>query len=92
MKKLKDYPKKICAGGEEYKIIYTSRIKHCGDTNWELKRIRIKKGMTPRETLSTLIHELLHVAEFEHGVKLKHKTVYKLERAIMSFLLDNFFL
>ena len=91
MIKIKDYPTSLYIGGEEYTIRFCN-IKHCGDTNAATKMIRIRRGMSERETLATLVHELLHAGEFEFGIKVKHKAIYKFERAIMSLLLDNFFL
>lgn len=61
-----------------------------GETDWVKKVITIKADMSRRETLSTLVHELLHVIEFEAPVKIKHKTIYKLEKAVVELLLDNF--
>ena len=84
------YPKKIYFQGECYKVQFKKRLGCYGETNAKRKTIHIHSGMSPRETLATFIHELLHVVEFEGPVKLKHKTVYKLERAIMELLLDNF--
>lgn len=85
-----EYPKIIYFGAERYKIRFKKGLDCFGETDWDRKTIRIKYGMSRRETLATLIHELLHVAEFEAPIKLKHKTVYKLEKAIVELLIDNF--
>ena len=84
------YPKKIYFRNECYKIKWVKGLSCYGTTNSDTKTIKIKAGMSRRETFTTLIHELLHVAEFEGPIKLKHKTVHKLEKALFELLVDNF--
>ncbi len=90
------YPKQIHFGLETYRVKYIKNLrskrgkKFYADTNPETKVIRIKADLPPRLLLATIIHEILHVIEFEAPVKLKHKTVYALEKAILELLLDNF--
>jgi len=95
MKKIKlpeprQYPKKVYFQNECYKIEFKKKLDCYGKTNAKNKTIHIKSGISARETLATFIHELLHVIEFEMPVRLKHKTVYKLEKAVLEILLDNF--
>lgn len=85
----KYYPKSIFFRNETYTIKF-ARIEHWGDTDGDKKEIRLRKGMSPRETFLTLIHELIHVAEFEMGFYLKHKYINKLEVAFFELLVDNF--
>lgn len=84
------YPKAIHFAPYVYRIIFVKNLDCYGETDPVKKTIKIKKGLSPRMTLTTFIHELLHVIEFDQPVKLKHKTVYKLEQAIVELLLDNF--
>lgn len=84
------YPKQIHFSDTVYSIQFKKNIDCYGYTDPEKKLIVIKAGISERQTFATMIHELLHMIEFEHPVKLKHKTVYKLEAAIMELLLDNF--
>ena len=84
------YPKKIYYRDETYKLKFVKNFYCFGETDGDKKTIKIKKGMSRRETLSTLIHELMHVIEFELPLKIKHKNVHKLEKAFMELLLDNF--
>jgi hypothetical protein len=84
------YPKRIYFANECYKIRFNKRLKCYGITDAETKTITIKAGLSPRAFLETLIHELLHVIEFEMPLKMRHKKVYKLERAITNLVLDNF--
>lgn len=84
------YPKTISFGLETYKIKFSKRLKCYGMTDPETKTITIKAGLSPRLTLTTFIHELLHVVEFEHPLKISHKMVYELEKALVELLIDNF--
>jgi len=84
------YPFKIYFGSECYKVKFKKNLDCYGKTNSSTKTITIKSGMSKRETFATFIHELLHVIEFEAPIKIKHKTIYKLERAITELILDNF--
>lgn len=84
------YPKKIYFATECYRIKFKKGLDCYGTTDAAKRLITIKLGMSRRQTLATLVHEILHVIEFEAPVKLKHKTIYKLERAIMEILIDNF--
>jgi hypothetical protein len=84
------YPKRIYFADECYSIKFKKKLDCYGKTCATKKAIIIKQGMSHRETLATFIHELLHLIEFEAPMKIKHKTVYKLEKAITEILLDNF--
>jgi len=88
---IKDYPKKIHLRHTTYKIRFVKRLGACGETDPNKFEIRIKKGMSRNETFRTLLHEVLHLVEFEWPVKLKHKTIWKLEAALFDLLIDNFF-
>lgn len=89
---IKDYPKQIYIRGESYKISFVKNLDCLGITDSGARTIKIKAGMSPHETFRTAIHEVLHAIEFSWPVKIKHKTVYKLEKAIFDVLLDNGFL
>lgn len=52
--------------------------------------ISIKNGLTDRETVATLVHELCHCFTFEHGLTLKHKLIEKLEHPLAAFIMKNF--
>lgn len=86
----KEYPKEIHFGHEVYKIKFVKKFKHFGETDSEKKTIVLRDGLGPVQLLSTFIHELLHVIEFEKPLKIKHKHVYKLEQSLVEILLDNF--
>lgn len=84
------YPKKVHLKGETYKLVFVKGLKDYGNTDANKKLIRIRAGMSKAETFKTVIHELLHFIEFEWPINIKHKTIYKLEEAIFSLLIDNF--
>lgn len=83
-------PCKLWIKDRVWKVEYSKTIKHYGDSNKHTRTIRIKAGMSPRETFKTLIHELLHALHMEHKFLLKHKTVYLLEDALFELIIDNF--
>ncbi len=84
------YPSKIHVGSEVYTIKFVRGLKCYGVTDSGDKTIKIKKGLSPRETMKTLIHELLHAVDFEHDIGIKHKKVYALEEALFGLIYDNF--
>jgi hypothetical protein len=91
--RVREYPKQFYIGRDIYKLKFVRRVlsdhANAGCCDPERKEIRIKLGQTPKETLSTLIHELLHAAEFSYDIKISHEAIYRLEIAIMSFLQEN---
>ena len=44
----------------------------------------------PKPMLQTFIHEVLHALDDEYIIKLSHRQVYALEKAIYNFLEDNY--
>lgn len=92
--KISDYPKSIYVRAETYKVIFKSTLPEdtLGWTDSGTHTISIKNGLSPRETFSTFVHELLHALEFEGNLKIKHKTVYKLEKMLVELYIDNDFL
>lgn len=86
----KQYPRRIHFGNEAYRVVFRKRLDCYGMTDSGRKVITIKDGLSPRELMSTFIHEVLHVIEFELPMRIKHKQVHQLEESIMKLLLDNF--
>ena len=88
------YPKQFIIDSEVYKIQFVDTIlrdKGCmGVCDSETRIIKIKNGQSASETLATLIHELLHAMELEYDIKISHKNVYLLEKALLNLLLQNF--
>lgn len=92
----KDFPKYIWFGPERYEIRFVKRMRRkgpqgdlVGDTDSGKHIIRILHGLNGRERFRTAIHEVLHLLEFEHEIKIKHKTIYDLSDAILQLMEDN---
>lgn len=86
------YPKEIHFRGETYKIQFVSKLKDkrdMGECDPSDRVIRIVKNLSREETLRTLIHECLHILEFEYPINIKHRMIYKLEDAIYELLCAN---
>lgn len=91
---VRDYPKEINFGEVSYKVRFVRPQTipgSAGECDPSLHEIRISLGLGRKETLKTFIHEVLHVLEFEHPVCIEHKLIYKLEDAVFSFLISNYF-
>jgi len=50
----------------------------------------IKTRMGKVETVRTLFHEILHAIEYEYGITMPHKLIYKLEAPLAQVIVDNF--
>lgn len=88
------YPKYLYVADERYQIKLVSKIP--GESNNCMglcddgeKIIWIKKTLSPMGLFRTLMHEALHAIECEYDLKLKHKQVWALERALTALLVDN---
>lgn len=86
------YPKQLYVGGESYRLIFVKGLECCGITDSVARTVKIKAGLSPRETFATFVHEVAHCIEFEYNIAMKHKAVYKFERGLLAFFLDNFVL
>lgn len=56
----------------------------------DVKRIVLLKSLSNKVLFETLIHECLHLIEYEEGFEIPHGLVEKLERPLAKLLLDNF--
>lgn len=54
------------------------------------QEILIKTGMSPKERLTTLIHEIIHAFEDEYDVEIGHEIIEKIEDGVAQFFIDNF--
>jgi hypothetical protein len=88
---VKDYPMEIHVGDETYVIRFVSRMpkNEVGLCDDGAHVILIKRGMSKAQTFRTVVHEVLHAIEFEYQLKVPHKLVYQLEKAIVDVLLMN---
>lgn len=87
--KSSQYPKSIKIRSSEYKIKF-KKMSDCYGVCHNDGNIFIDPRQSKSEILKTLIHELCHGIEYEYNIKLKHKNIYVLERAIYKILKDNF--
>ena len=81
-----------------YEIVYIEEFpadnKQVGEcrTSDNIKQLVIKKNESTTETMSTIVHEMLHSLDAENDIGLTEKQVYGLEKAIMKFFkLNNLF-
>lgn len=88
----RSYAKEWIVRGEIWSLKFKSRIDgwdSLGECSPEDKTISLKTGQSKSELLKSLLHELVHCAEFEYNFTLDHKHVYKLEEALYDLLLQN---
>lgn len=57
-----------------------------GETTFDKKQIRIKQGQSPKMTVITYLHEVLHAASEETGANLTENQILALEKAMYYML------
>ncbi len=87
--------KQLVIGDSIWKVIRKRTILHYGHEVWGLcdpstQTILIKSGLSPRDTLDTIIHEALHALDDEYDIRMPHSMVHKLDSRLAQFLIDNF--
>ncbi len=60
-----------------------------GETRFNTQQIVIKTGMTPKLTVTTFGHELLHAFSHVYGLNLTEKQVLAFEKAFPYMVLDG---
>lgn len=88
----KDIPKYIeIADGIFYSVLWKRNMggRYMGLCWYDAKEIWIKLGMSEKDTIETLQHEILHAQSYEWGFDLRHPTIEKLEEPQAFFLLRN---
>ncbi len=91
----KDYPKELHFNEETYRIKFVPRVPGCSKSDKGLcdgstNTIYIRKSLDKSSMFRTFIHEVLHAMEFEYEMKVDHKIIHQLEKAIGDFLMVNF--
>lgn len=70
----------------KYEVVWTDTIKNdtdvLGETRFDPKQIVLKNDQSPKETVHTYIHEVLHAVSAEYDVNLTEAQVRKLEKAL----------
>jgi hypothetical protein len=76
-----------------YTVTFTDEIAGrpdvLGECHHEPPIILLKSKQSEKEVFSTLIHELVHVFDFEYDINLTETQVQKLEKAVIRFLNKN---
>lgn len=96
--KQRDIPKKITINGNEWILrfvkdlsAYDTRSETCqGICLFKSKEMLVKTNMPKKEMLTIVLHEGLHAIEEEYGIKIDHKIVYALSKAMSDIYFDNF--
>lgn len=82
--------------GVSYDIVYQDIIKSdpdcLGMCDPNTRHIYIKKNISNTDLKKTIIHELFHCWESEYDIKISHDSIYKLEEAVLKFLILNKFI
>lgn len=92
---VKDYKTEIHINDETYTIKFVKRIPGekkdvvglCDDTK---RIIHVRSGLTKSQMFRTYLHEVLHAMDAEWEIKLTHRQVYLLEKALGDLFLSNF--
>jgi hypothetical protein len=90
---LKLPPKVRIKGRVSYAVLWSDCVDGNPDNrglcDFDKKQITILRGLSARVTLETFIHEIFHALEFEHQIEIKHKSIHKLEGAVLQLLKLN---
>lgn len=75
-----------------YEVVFVEKFKdpkQVGECRFDQKQIAIKIGLSPRQTIKTFYHEILHSVAFERNIDISHKAIYQFEDAIYYILFHN---
>lgn len=84
-------PQKVKVGGHVYRVELVDRVEtekgedNCGDCEWQLNRIRIKKSLPQSQKEETFIHEVLHALDTD----MAEKDINTLGFKLYQVLADN---
>lgn len=68
-----------------YEILWCKQFENentLGETRFDRKQIVLKEGQSPKETVSTLLHEVYHAASEEYEIGLTENQVIALEKGV----------
>lgn len=89
----REFPKEMVIGQSTWKVKWQRVIDedpNCrGICDPETKTIVIALGLPKKQRVETFFHELLHAVEFEFGVRISHKLIYRLEGPLASVFQQN---
>jgi hypothetical protein len=75
-----------------YEILWVDSfkdIKVMGETRFEPRQIVIRKGMTPKETVVTFLHEVAHAYSEEFNMGLTENQILNFEKGLYYLLKTN---
>lgn len=83
---------RIC--GYDYRLRFGAVRSGCGEmllgeTDYETQRIRVAETLPDEQTLSTILHEALHVIDHALQLELQEVGVRRLESGLHGFLKAN---
>lgn len=88
-------PKVQIAKNKSYEVVWIDSFDNetvLGETRFDKSQIVIKKHLSPKMTVITYLHEVLHAVSAEHDVQLTENQVLALENGFYYLLKsDNIF-
>lgn len=89
-------PSKVqIAKNKTYEIVWIDSFENekvLGETRFDKNQIVIKKQLSPKTTIVTYLHEVIHAVSAEHDVELTENQVLALETSFYYLLkTDNVF-
>jgi hypothetical protein len=92
-KLVKKIPNKVQLSKKgEYEIVWVDSFKQdnvMGETRFDRKQIAIKNKMSPKNTVITYLHEVMHGLSAEHDAQLTENQVLSLEKGLYYLLKDG---
>jgi len=92
-KLVKKIPNKVqLAKRGEYEVVWVDEFKQhdtIGETRFDRKQIAIKKNLSPKLTIITYLHEVIHGLSAEHDAQLTENQVLALEKGLYYLLKDG---
>ena len=93
---IKRIPSKVqIAKSSSYEVVWIDSFDNdtvLGETRFDKRQIVIKKGLSPKITVVTYLHEVIHAISAEHNVELTENQVLALENSFYYLLKnDNIF-
>lgn len=95
--KQKHIPKELLIGESLWRVRFVRHIPDNSKDKLTLglccpdeKTIYIRQGQSFEERLDTVIHEIIHAAEYEFQFELEHRHVHKLGEVLAKIYIQNF--
>jgi hypothetical protein len=91
-------PRKILVKDAVYEVKFVRQLPEVKDrfkgttigvTCPDTQTILLKQGLSKEDRVRIFFHELLHAIEFEYGVPIAHKLIYRLEGPLAQVIVDN---